>query len=347
MFKKCLLLSLILMIFFTEYSVSQTIYGIVVSKENNAPIFEADVFLVNTNTGCATDKKGRFEIKDIPPGNYFLAVHHVGYENKYYQVKLYEGDKKEFRVELETRIIEGEKVQITAKKINWDKYYEIFERCFLGTTSNADKCFIRNPLVLDFEVSEDKSVLTASANEMLRIDNYSLGYHVDVILEEFEYSFDNKRKKYLMYPKFTDMKYQEKKRLELWENNRQDTYKGSLEHFLSTLIDESSLKEGFKVFESSGISSSLYSYDISDFYLTKADPILNTYKIIVDSRLRIIYPYYASNGLFSEIESNITDIVFTRNGYLINPLSVIVFGKWAEYGIADTLPRTYDYYKNK
>jgi len=339
MIKRFLLL--ILIVFFTEHSFSQTIFGKVVSKENNAPIYEADVFLVNTNTGCATDKEGKFEITNIPQGNYFLAIHHVGYENKYYQIKLYEGDRKEFIVQLETKIFEGEQVQVTAKKINWDRYYKIFEGCFLGTTTNADKCFIRNPMVLNFKVSEDKSTLTASADEMLRIDNYSLGYHLDVILEQFEYSFDNQRKKYLMYPKFTEMKYQERERLELWENNRRNTYKGSLEHFLSTLIKESSLKEGFKVFETSNISSSLYSYDISDFYLTKTDSILNTYKITLDSHVRILYPYFAGNAHVSEIESDIRDVAFIQNGYLINPLSVTVFGKWAEYGIADTLPWNY------
>ncbi|MFO7891419.1 MAG: hypothetical protein R6V04_13895 [bacterium] len=56
MIKKYLLLLSIQILFFTNHSLSQTIYGKVFSKEDNTPIYKVDVFLVNTNTGYATDK---------------------------------------------------------------------------------------------------------------------------------------------------------------------------------------------------------------------------------------------------------------------------------------------------
>ncbi len=341
MTKKYLLLLFIMVLFFTDHSVSQTIFGKVVSSENNTPIYGVDVFLVNTNAGCATDKEGRYKIENISPGNYFLAFHHIGYENKYFQIKLYEGDEKEFLVSLETKIIEGEEVRITAKKINWEKYFEIFKCCFIGMTSNANECFLRNPMVLNFKISEDKLTLTASADEMLKIDNYSLGYHLDAILEKFEYSFIDQRKKYLILPRFKEMKYQEMETLKIWEKNRKQTYKGSLEHFLSTLITEATVKEGFKVFQGSSVSTSLYTYDITDFHLTIVDSLLNMYNIIIDSHLDVKYPYFAKNAHISGIEANVSNIVFFQNGFLLNPLSLIVFGKWAEYGVADMLPMNY------
>ncbi|MEJ2627976.1 MAG: carboxypeptidase-like regulatory domain-containing protein [bacterium] len=341
--KDFLLISCILGMFMVDHAFSQTILGKVISQETNTPIYGVNVFLINTDAGCATDEKGNFKIENIPPGNYSLAVHHIGYENQYFQIKLYEGDIKEFLVKLKTKIIEGEKIQITEKKLNWNKYYEIFKPCFLGVTSNATTCYLRNPLVLNFKISDDKSTLIASADEMLKIDNYSLGYHLEVILEHFEYSFINQTRQYLMYPKFQEMKSKDKAKLKQWKKKRRKTYKGSLEHFLSTLITETTLKEGFKVFEKSGISTSLYTYDISDFNLTVMDSLLKTFKITFDSHLDIKYPYFAKNIYISGIENNRNEVIFIQNGYLLNPLSVTVYGKWAEYGVADLLPWYYIY----
>lgn len=56
------------------------IKGQVVDKETKAPLPGANVSLVKTEMGAATDKNGRFSIKNVPVGNYTVRFSYIGYE---------------------------------------------------------------------------------------------------------------------------------------------------------------------------------------------------------------------------------------------------------------------------
>ncbi len=56
-----------------------TIYGKVVDKFTQQPLPGANVLVVNTNFGASTDLNGKFEIKNLPAGEYQLRASILGY----------------------------------------------------------------------------------------------------------------------------------------------------------------------------------------------------------------------------------------------------------------------------
>jgi CarboxypepD_reg-like domain/TonB dependent receptor-like, beta-barrel/TonB-dependent Receptor Plug Domain len=57
-----------------------TIKGTITDKETQSPVIGANVFLLDTSLGAATDEKGNYTINKVPVGNYVLNVSFIGYE---------------------------------------------------------------------------------------------------------------------------------------------------------------------------------------------------------------------------------------------------------------------------
>lgn len=55
------------------------IAGTIIQSDSSSALPGASVYLHNTNLGSATNTKGRYEIKDVPPGQYTLVVSCIGY----------------------------------------------------------------------------------------------------------------------------------------------------------------------------------------------------------------------------------------------------------------------------
>ena len=67
----------ITLVLFLAFSMSQTtgkVSGIIVEKDSKDPLPGANIYLVNTSYGTASDASGRFTMINIPPGIYVLKV---------------------------------------------------------------------------------------------------------------------------------------------------------------------------------------------------------------------------------------------------------------------------------
>lgn len=62
--------------------ISGKIQGVVKDEDTREPISFADVIILNTEIGAATDENGNFYILNVPPGKYTVEVSYIGYQTK-------------------------------------------------------------------------------------------------------------------------------------------------------------------------------------------------------------------------------------------------------------------------
>ncbi len=95
-----------------------SIYGKVLDAETGEPIVGANIFLVNTTLGAASDIDGHFAIVQIPSGNYTLVVSVVGYaEYKIKNLAVHPNRSTEVNAALQTEILTTEVVEVEARAL--------------------------------------------------------------------------------------------------------------------------------------------------------------------------------------------------------------------------------------
>jgi len=62
------------------------VQGVVTDSLDNTVLIGANVFLVGTSLGNATDREGKFRITAIPAGAYTLRVSYLGYRSKDFEI---------------------------------------------------------------------------------------------------------------------------------------------------------------------------------------------------------------------------------------------------------------------
>ena len=76
-------ISLIIVILFGQlFAQSGSITGLILDAENNDPLIGANVIVVGTTMGAATDLNGNYLIQNVPVGAVSLNVSYIGYEEK-------------------------------------------------------------------------------------------------------------------------------------------------------------------------------------------------------------------------------------------------------------------------
>ncbi len=85
------------------------IAGIVRDAETNEPLIGANILVVGTSLGAATDLNGRFEITGIRPGEYTLRVTYIGYQTQLITgIKVGAGETTEVEIRLKPEVIMAE-----------------------------------------------------------------------------------------------------------------------------------------------------------------------------------------------------------------------------------------------
>jgi TonB-dependent receptor len=91
------------------------IAGTVIDSTTNEPLVGANVLLVGTSLGAATDLEGKYVIAQIEPGTYKVAVRYIGYVTKEFTVDVLPNRTVQLDVALATQAIEGQEIIITAQ----------------------------------------------------------------------------------------------------------------------------------------------------------------------------------------------------------------------------------------
>lgn len=326
------------------------IQGRITDAETNQPVFFANVFLADTRIGTTSDSSGEYRIKNCPPGQYELVVHHVGYETIITNIR-YDGKNPIiYNFRLNVKILQGEELTVTAAKPKkWKKNLKIFEKYFLGESVNARRTKILNPEVLHLNYDPETGFLTAKADDILLIENHALGYNINALLMYFQWynmrglrSDKNKTFENCYFTvklNYEEMTPKNDKQHKKWLQNRERTYKGSFKHFLAAVAKKRLKKEKFVLSADDFILP-------ADELKTVYDDSLNLYRLSFDKMIKIMY--YGSrpkqtNWLQMKTEHVTIDTLGTL--YDRSPFVFIKEGKWKEERVADWLPL--DYTPNK
>ncbi|MBC8214156.1 MAG: TonB-dependent receptor [Candidatus Marinimicrobia bacterium] len=93
-----------------------TISGFITDAESGEALIGANVFLKNTNYGTAANTDGYFVINSVKQGDYILQTSYLGYEFKEIPINITSNKNTRIDVELKSKMIEGEAVEVTAEK---------------------------------------------------------------------------------------------------------------------------------------------------------------------------------------------------------------------------------------
>jgi len=102
----------------SAFAQKATLYGKVTDATSGEPMFGVNIFLQGTTIGGITDFEGKYELKDISPGQYNIEVSFLGYEKKVFTgIKLEAGKREELSVPLsETALTIDQEVVIVGEK---------------------------------------------------------------------------------------------------------------------------------------------------------------------------------------------------------------------------------------
>lgn len=242
-------------IFFLQLAQAQnnyiTVTGKIINAETKEPLSGASVFAENTTLGTATDLEGNYKLY-LPEGGYVLVVSYTGFSSQSDRLTMGTDGTAVMNFSLTVKPKDMETVAVVSTgevKNGWEKYGTLFKNEFLGKTSTADQCSIRNPDKVHFYFSKRKNRLKILADEPLVIDNFALGYTITCSLDSLIYEFGKQVNYYSGSPYFEEMKdtTPDLSLTKAWKAARKSSYQGSLLHFMRSLYQQRLNEEGFQV----------------------------------------------------------------------------------------------------
>ncbi|MEO6313390.1 MAG: carboxypeptidase-like regulatory domain-containing protein [Chitinophagaceae bacterium] len=221
--------------------------GRVIEAGTPKPVPAATVYVSNSSTGTSTGDNGEFVLKKPMNDKFTLVVSCIGYET--FTKDFQQGTiALNMRIELRRKAADLDEVVVTpADKNGWAKWGDLFIEHFMGNSSYARSCRIKNPKVLKFRMNEKDSTLTVVAGEAIVIENKSLGYTVRYNLKEFKYYFSGNTVFYSGYALFEDHAFSDGKLRVQYLEAREKVYAVSLMHFIRSLYTGTTQPAGFVI----------------------------------------------------------------------------------------------------
>ena len=215
--------------------------GTVLDAENDNPVIGALVYLVSTSIYTLTDESGNFIIH-LPDNNvHELGVTHLGYQS--YFVATSKLPTASSLVKLQPEFHDIEVVQVKARgNKKRERYLRQFQRELFGQSDFTKNCKIENPDVLLFK-SNDGNGFSVIADDLLKVTNRDLGYHIFLDIEQFEKK--NITTVFGVKPFFASMEDDNSNNFKSIEKNRENAYLGSKRHFFDALVRGTAEKDGF------------------------------------------------------------------------------------------------------
>ncbi len=245
--KKLLLVFLGCALIYASSFCQQALKGRVIASDTRKPVPFANVFLSNTAVGTVSSDSGQFTISSFPDGRFDLVVSCMGYETYTTTVQSTKLPPS-LEITLTPKVNMLQEVIVEPyEKNGWEKWGTMFMENFIGTSENARDCKLLNPDVVQFRFSKKNNLLEVFANDILLIENRSLGYKLKYDLIKFQYDFSARMLRYQGYVLFEDIETERKGLIRRREDRRQQAYYGSMMHFMRSLYRNRLIQDGFEV----------------------------------------------------------------------------------------------------
>ena len=239
--------ALVLFVFSAFGAAAQgTLSGTVRDSLTRQPLPFASVFLANTTRGATTDATGHYKLAGVPAGRYELAATYLGYQLRQQPVAVGTGDHQ-LDLALLPAAQQLAEVVVRPNPHREDDYQRFLE-LFLGNSTRAKQCRVRNPEALRIDYDAEHNRLTASTTQPLAIDNQALGYRLVFYDLDFTADFADQQ---LAVTSLSHLVFRElpggAARQRRWAASRAQAYAGSYLHFLRSVYTNSVAEAGFEV----------------------------------------------------------------------------------------------------
>ncbi len=341
----------------------RNLYGRIMDDSTHTPVPGVNVFLSNTTFSTTTDSNGYYYLRGVPFGIYDLSVSHVSFFSKNESIGVTQSSNTNFNFYLKPRTIAVQGVDVTGESDEeWPLHYHHFKKMFLGLTSNALRCTIKNPEVLTFDNDPKTGAFTAHAEKPLLVENPALGYSATVYLDECSESSEVYR--FIGRIVFSELKAPDSVTAFHWRRNRLFAYRGSFRHFLRSAVLNAVTDEGFSYeYTDARMWIDILKIPVHDagrMAVVRDRDNPHIYSINFPGFLRVVYRNQAEPVEYIEYRRSIecpieTGLDFETswvqmksptaplgdNGILFFPYNVKVYGFWAFQRFADMLPNNY------
>jgi len=328
-----------------------------VTEKGSIAIPGASVFIEGTTMGTQADANGRYTLRNIPVGRHRLVASLVGYVPKMVFIEVpAKITVYNFTLEEDNKTLDEVRV-VGSQDKKWEKQFRAFEKGFLGESYNHKEVYITNKEVVDF--MEDDDVFNAKASQPLQIVNKTLGYKVTYFMDNFEKTSNLTSFKGLA--SFEKLIPEDTKQERKWKRNREESYEGSIKHFLKALVGNRLEEEGFNAFllkpeYLNNLRRGLFFDRNNERHIAFKEPDLigvvseeglttMNWKIpmeIVYNKKRVARPIFMDAPYPYTILIPKGSIQVTNEGDLMNPYSIEMRGEMGKIGMADLLPLDFD-----
>ncbi len=243
-----------------------------------------------------------------------------------------------------------EELEVRSSNAEWQEHFREFRHHFLGATRYASESEIRNPWVIDIWRNGDGD-LCAVSNEPIDLVNHALGYRVHIDLVEFLWDGSGRTGFYKFYSMFTEIQPENNRQRRAWERSRERAYRGSFEHFLKSLYQQSLTRNRFEVLKpQSGIPVHIDELSPSDIRRMTGTGIRADHEGLKGYRITTPVDVVYRRGAGTSADREISRIVamqtsgiflVTPNGRLLDPASLRLDGAWSYHRVGNLLPDDY------
>ncbi|MCE6992339.1 carboxypeptidase-like regulatory domain-containing protein [Dyadobacter sp. CY323] len=229
-----------------SFAQNVTLTGKVTDEKTGKPLPFANVFINNSTIGTNADENGNYRLPNLNVGNLEMVVSFLGYETVKQTLRFEQGGVKSVLFKLR----EGQQLQgvtiFARKNKKREKNLKIVTRELLGSSRFSKLCVIKNPEVLRISEDDDGHVIAQSTSPLI-IENNALGYRIHQDLDDFDYFsgkvyYGGSTRFEVLVPKDSLQKKQ-------WRANQKIAYQGSLKHLLASMVSDSLIEQGFKVYQ--------------------------------------------------------------------------------------------------